>query len=149
MRAASWLGAAVPLVGVAVGVPAAALADMPPYCEMDRGNAALRSYGGYTPYFASDGLVFLTVDDGNPDDYVIVLQHCASGKQLLAVVANGQNDSEARDPVADRFNEMMTSTTSYSMEDVRDELNGLGARASVSRFAGQSCGCATYNFERE
>jgi predicted nucleic acid-binding Zn finger protein len=130
-----------------VGTPA--LADLPPYCEMDANNTALSVYDGYTPFTAGDGLVTLTVHGGNPDDYVIVLQHCASGTQLLAVVANGQNDEAARNAVAGRFDEMMTSTTSYSMQDVRDELNDLGARASVAQIAGQSCGCATYNFARE
>jgi hypothetical protein len=135
----------VTALAMSVAFAGSALADMPPYCPMDAGNPALSQFDGYTPYQSEEGFVSLTMHGQYREkDSVLVLQNCASGQQLVAIVRNQDRNEALVDAVYKQFNDMMRSDTPYTMAQMRDALKEQGARATLSRFSGQSCGCKLY-----
>jgi hypothetical protein len=138
-----WIDPARWVALTLLAVPA--FADMPPLCQIEAGNADFPGIDSYTPYSMGDGFISLTLSSAG-DQTVDVVQHCASGLQMIIPVSDWTADAAMLDQAFGRFAAMITSDITYTMTEFRAALAEVAPGVQVSRFTYESCGCATYGF---
>jgi len=137
IAAASWAGVAH--------------ADMPPLCSFAPGDAEFGLYESYTPYELGLGLVeFTTTTAGSHGRHQItVLQHCATGRQLSVIIRDYARNPALVAAVMELDSDMRRDTATFTLEQMRNAFNEIGAEATVSELRQQSCACATHGMALE
>ena len=129
----------------------AACANISPICSLQNGDAEFGLYDDYTPYRHGKDLVEFTttIAASGGRDQVTVLQHCPSGRQLIVIVKGYDPNRVLAEAARQLYSDMIYDTAPFTLEQMRDALDDIGADATVSEFSQQSCACATFGLGRE
>lgn len=124
--------------------PAFALAPPLPTCYPEDGPEAI--YGGYEPQNIGNGFVTFQTDVMGDTyyDWTAVLEYCPERVQLVVTVENYTDNAAVRDAAGEMFDTMLYGSASYTLEQMRDALRGIGARAEITTVTYESCACATF-----
>lgn len=139
MRAVIAFGLAV------LAAPASALVPPLPVCYITEGPEFDQHYS-YDPRNAGNGFVTFTARTAASDgeDWVAVLEYCPTRQQLVVTVEDYEQNLALGQAAYEVFDTMVYGQASYTMEQMRDALAGLGTRTEIRTISYESCACEIF-----
>ena len=130
------------VLALSIAAPAAAMTPVP----MCAGTPVQGKYSVWDARNVEGGFVTYVGEDEAAEKAVVVLEHCKSGKALVANAVSGDNDEapDYVDNVRDAVGDFAYTENEYTMNQIRAGLRERGIKSRIKTLKSESCGCANY-----
>ncbi|MGJ8625440.1 MAG: hypothetical protein ACSHXB_00660 [Sulfitobacter sp.] len=130
------------VMGLSLAVPASAMTPVP-IC------AGTPMQGQFAVWDASNvenGFVKYVGEHETAGKALVVLEHCKTGKTLIADAVVNDDDQAANhvDNVRDALDDFIYTSTPHTMKQIRAGLRTRGISSKIRTLKAESCGCSVY-----
>ncbi|MGC1495171.1 MAG: hypothetical protein WA790_05130 [Sulfitobacter sp.] len=130
------------VLGLIMAAPASAMTPVP----MCAGTSVEGDYSVWDARNVEGGFVTYVGEDEAGQKAIVVLEHCKSGKALVANAVSGDTDEAADyiDNVRDAVDDYVYTQSQHTMKQIKAGLRTRGIKSRIKTIKAESCGCATY-----
>lgn len=130
------------LLGFAFAASASAMTP-PPICA---GTPMQGQFAVWDASSVENGFVKYVGEDETAEKALVVLEHCKSGKALIADAIVTDDDAAPNhvDNVRDALDDYIYTSAPHTMKQIKAGLRTRGISSKIRTLKAESCGCSVY-----